>query len=118
YGDASRSELLEKIGGARARAFVVTLNNARGAEHMVAAAREVNRSAFIFAPAKDHNHPPRLGKLGALGAIPGTVEASLQLAARLLETLDLPEETVTRRLAEMRAVEIERLDRAEAGETL
>jgi CPA2 family monovalent cation:H+ antiporter-2 len=57
-----------------------------------------------------------LVKLGALGVIPETVEASLQLAGRLLEGLDLPEEAVARRLAEMRAAEVARLDRAEAGE--
>ena len=113
YGDASRPELLEKVGGARARAFVVTLNNARAAERMVAAARKVNRRALIFARATDPIHGARLVKLGALGAIPDAVEAGLQLAGRLLETLDLPDEAVTRRLADMRAAEIARLDEAE-----
>jgi len=113
YGDASRPELLEKVGGARARAFVVTLNNARAAERMVAAARKVNRGALIFARATDPIHGARLVKLGALGAIPDAVEAGLQLAGRLLETLDLPDEAVTRRLADMRAAELARLDEAE-----
>jgi CPA2 family monovalent cation:H+ antiporter-2 len=117
FGDASRAELLEKIGGAQARAFVVTLNNPHAAERMVAAARHVNRRAFIFARAADHAHAAQLVKRGALGVIPEAVEASLQLAARLLETLDLPDETVSRRLAEMRAAEIARLDRAELGES-
>jgi CPA2 family monovalent cation:H+ antiporter-2 len=118
FGDASRSELLEKVGGARARAFVVTLNSPHAAERMVAAARHVNRRALIFARAADHAHAARLVKRGALGVIPEAVEASLQLTARLLETLDLPDEAVSRRLADMRAAEIARLDRAEMGEAV
>lgn len=116
FGDASRTELLEKVGAQRARAFVVTLNNQRGTERMVMAARRVNRSAFIFARAADPPHAARLIKLGAFGVIPETVEASLQLAGRLMETLDLSEEAVARRLADMRAAEVAKLDRAEAGE--
>ena len=116
FGDASRTELLERVGAERARAFVVTLNNVRSAERMVIAARKVNRSAFIFARAADPLHAARLIKLGAFGVIPETVEASLQLTGRLMETLDLSEEAVARRLADMRAAEVAKLDRAEAGE--
>lgn len=113
FGDASRYELLVRVGGARARAFVVTLNNARAAERMVAAARRASRSALIFARAADHEHAARLVELGAMGVIPETVEASLLLTGRLLEGLDLPEEAIANRLAEMRAAEIMRLDEAE-----
>jgi CPA2 family monovalent cation:H+ antiporter-2 len=113
YGDASRQELLEKVGGASARAFVVTIGNARAAERMVRTARKMKRDAFIFARAADHAHAARLVKLGALGVIPETVEAGLQLAGRLLETLDLPDEAVQRRLVVMRATEVDRMDRAE-----
>ena len=116
YGDATRDELLQKVGGASARAFVVTIGNARAAERMVRAARKTNRYAFIFARAADHAHAARLVKLGALGVIPETVEAGLQLAGRLLETLDLPDEAVQQRLVLMRAAEVERLDLAEMGE--
>ncbi len=115
FGDASRVELLEKVGGAKANAFVVTLNNKRAAERMVSAARRVNRRALIFARAADTPHAARLVKLGAVGVIPETVEASLQLAARLLESLDLPDEVVTYRLNKMRAIEVARLDEAELG---
>lgn len=110
FGDAGRAELLEKVGGRRARAFVVTINHARAAEHMVAAAKQVQPDAPVFARAADPAHAARLVALGAIGVIPETVEASLQLAGRLLEGLDLPEEAVSQRLAEMRAAEVARLD--------
>jgi K+:H+ antiporter len=109
FGDAGRPELLEKIGGRRARAFVVTVNNARAAERMVAAARKIRPDAPVFARAVDAAHAARLVELGAVSVIPETVEASLQLAGRLLERLGLPAEAVSRRVSDMRAGEMGRL---------
>ncbi|MBI1205142.1 MAG: portal protein [Rhodopseudomonas sp.] len=103
FGDAGREEMLAKLGGQRARAFVVTINNPLSAERMVAAARRIRPQALVFARAADTGHADRLMALGAVGVIPETVEASLQLAGRLLESLDLPAELVAKRLATMRA---------------
>jgi voltage-gated potassium channel Kch len=63
----------------------------------------------VFARAKDPEHAARLAKLGARGVIPEAVEASLQLGARLLEELGLPEEVVAERLASAREEELGRL---------
>ncbi|MFN3658546.1 MAG: cation:proton antiporter [Pseudolabrys sp.] len=115
YGDAGRPELLEKVGGRQARAFVVTMNNARAAERMVAAAREINPAAPVFARATDRLHAGRLVALGAVSVIPETVEASLQLAARVLEELELPEETILQRVTDLRNAELGRLSEAEKG---
>ena len=115
YGDAGRHELLERVGGARARAFVVTVNNARAAERMVRAARSIQPRALIFARATDAVHAARLVTLGAVDVVPETVEASLQLAGRLLEGLELPEETIAKRLAAMRSTELGRMAEAMPG---
>jgi len=115
YGDASRPELLEKVGGQRARAFVVTVNNARAAERMVAAAKAINPEVLVYARAADPAHAARLIALGAVGVIPETVEASLQLAGRVLEGLDLPEETVAQRLNTLRTSELGRMTQAVEG---
>jgi CPA2 family monovalent cation:H+ antiporter-2 len=111
FGDAGRLELLDKVGALRARAFVVTVNNAGAAERMVAAARTIRPDALVFARAADAAHAARLMDLGAVEVIPETVEASLQLAARLLEGLDMPEDAVSQRVADMRAAEMGRLTR-------
>ena len=111
FGDAGRRELLERVGAARARAFVVTLNNPLAAERMVGAARKLKPKGLIFARAADPAHAVRLLDCGAVSVIPETVEAGLQLAARLLEGLDLPDEAVMQRVAEMRAAELGRLAR-------
>jgi CPA2 family monovalent cation:H+ antiporter-2 len=105
FGDATRPELLEKVGGSRACAFVVTVNNRKAAERMVAAAKEIQPQAMVFARAVDAAHAARLVKLGAVSVVPETMEASLQLAGRLLEGLEVPEETISQRLAAMRTAE-------------
>ena len=115
FGDAGRPELLTRIGAQRARAFVVTVNNSLAAERMVAAAKLINPRAVVFARASDPQHAERLMALGAVSVIPETVEASLQLAARLLEGLDLPEEAISQRVAAMRAAELGRLAEGTAG---
>jgi len=115
FGDAGRTELLERIGAQRARGFVVTVNNPQAAERMVAAARTIQPKALVFARAIDSAHAARLVELGAVGVIPETVEASLQLAARLLEGLGLPEEGVSQRIADMRNAEANRLGKQVTG---
>ena len=109
FGDAGRAELLQRLGAANARAFVVTVDAPRAAERMVAAAREQRPDALVLARALDAAHAARLVELGAVGVIPEAVEASLQLGARLLEGLGLSEEAVAHRLAEMRRQELGRL---------
>jgi len=116
FGDAGRPELLERVGALRARAFVVTLNNPLAAERMVTAALRLQAKPMIFARAADSAHAVRLLDCGAVSVVPETVEAGLQLAARLLEGLDLPDEAVTERVAAMRATEMGRLAREAARE--
>jgi CPA2 family monovalent cation:H+ antiporter-2 len=117
FGDASRPEFLQRAGAARARAFVVTVNAPRAAERMVAAAREKRPDVPVYARAVDAEHAARLLKLGAVNVIPEAAEASLQLGARLLEGLGLPDEAVERRIEDMREQELDRLTqlRAEAA---
>ncbi|MFG1463308.1 cation:proton antiporter [Xanthobacter sp. DSM 24535] len=109
FGDASRQEILGRVIGARASAFVVTLDAAPAAEGMVRAARALQPDAIILARVKDAAHAQRLARLGASNVIPETVEASLHLAGMLLQTLGLPEEAVARRIDQARERERVRL---------
>jgi CPA2 family monovalent cation:H+ antiporter-2 len=109
FGDASRGEFLDRAGAAHARAVVVTVNSARAAERMVAAARKRCPDAPVFARAIDAVHAARMLRLGAVVVVPEAVEASLQLGGRLLEAFGLPDEAVERRIAEMRRHELSRL---------
>ena len=71
--------------------------------------RAIKPDAVVLARAVDPAHAQRLIGLGAVGVIPETVEASLQLAARVLEKLDLPETAVDERIEAMRQQELRRL---------
>ena len=112
FGDASRHELIERAGAKKARAFVVTLGGDDATERMVAEIRKIRPKVCVIARAKDGEHAARLTRLGATGAIPETIEASLQLAGRLLENLDFPEDVAIQRIAEVRAMEVVEVRRA------
>jgi CPA2 family monovalent cation:H+ antiporter-2 len=109
FGDASRAELLERAGATKARAIVVTLDTPGAAERMVAAVKALKPDVPIFARAKDADHAARLTKLGADDVIPEAVEASLQLAGRLLQTLGLPDDIAAQRIDAAREEELGRL---------
>jgi CPA2 family monovalent cation:H+ antiporter-2 len=111
FGDAGRRELLLRLGAERARAFVVTVNAPRAAERMVLAAHRIHPDAPVIARATDSRHAMRLLKLGAVGVVPETVDASLQLAGRLLEGLGVPGDAVSRRIEEVREEELGRIAR-------
>jgi CPA2 family monovalent cation:H+ antiporter-2 len=102
FGDASRTELLERAGARHARAFIVTLDEPGAAERMVAAIREFRSDAVVLARATDSDSARTLIRLGAVEVVPETFEASLQLGGRVLEALGASDEAVAHRLAAMR----------------
>jgi CPA2 family monovalent cation:H+ antiporter-2 len=115
FGDPSRPEFLARAGVKHARAFIVTLNSTEATERMVAEILKVRPKARVLARARDANHAVRLTAIGAVGVIPEATEASLQLAGRLLEALDFPEDVATQRIADIRLAEVEALRRAMKG---
>jgi CPA2 family monovalent cation:H+ antiporter-2 len=112
FGDASRHEILHHAGIKKARAFIVTLGSAESTERMVTEIIKLRPKACVLARAKDGEHALQLTKLGATDAIPEAIEASLQLAGRLLENLDFPEEVADRRIADIRNLEVVAVQRA------
>lgn len=109
FGDAGRLELLERAGIGRARAIVVTIDEFSVAERMINTVAKRWPRLTIFARAKDPTHAARLTQLGASGVTPEAVEASLQLAGRVLEALDVPDGAIAERLAAARQQEHQKL---------
>ena len=62
YGDASRHEILERVGGKSARAFVVTPDSRAAAERMVTAIRNAWPKVAIHARALDADHARLLAR--------------------------------------------------------
>lgn len=96
YGDAGRRDVLLAAGIARAKAVVVTMDDTKAAAAAVEAIRHETKALPIFARARDHAHAMKLSKAGQVHCVPETLEASLQLAARALETLGVDEKTIGR----------------------
>lgn len=106
YGDASRLEMLRRAHTGSARALVITMDNPGAADHVVRATREHWPQLPIVARARDSAHAARLLALGATEVIQETVEASLELSGRLLQLAGVPEDTVRRRIAIQREIEL------------
>ncbi|HEY5409449.1 MAG TPA: NAD-binding protein, partial [Caulobacteraceae bacterium] len=90
YGDASRPELLQRLGLDTAPGVVLTTDQAEAAEAVTAAIKRLRPDVVLVARARDARHARRLYALGATDAVPETIEASLQLSEALLVDLGVP----------------------------
>ncbi len=90
FGDAGRTEMLERCGIDTARAVVVTMDAPAKVDEVVVATRSLRPDLILIARARDHNHAARLYALGVTDAVPETTEASLQLAENTLVDLGVP----------------------------
>jgi CPA2 family monovalent cation:H+ antiporter-2 len=90
YGDAGRTEMLERCGIDTARAVVVTMDAPLKVDEVVVATRSLRPDLILIARARDHKHAARLYALGVTDAVPETTEASLQLAENTLVDLGVP----------------------------
>ncbi|WP_181701894.1 cation:proton antiporter [Chthonobacter albigriseus] len=104
-GDASRPEIMERVGIDRAVALVVTMDSITASERVVEAVRKRRPHLPIFARARDAAHAARLMERGATKVVPETIEASLQLGEAVLAGAGLPEDAAHQVVAAVRAQE-------------
>jgi monovalent cation:proton antiporter-2 (CPA2) family protein len=105
YGDASRLDMLNRAAIDKAQAVVITMDQPSAAEKIVREIRTTWPEIPIFARARDGGHAARLLAAGATGVVPEAMEASLQLAGRVLGGLGASEEVIRRRLDLQRSLE-------------
>jgi CPA2 family monovalent cation:H+ antiporter-2 len=86
----THAALLRNLDLGTARALVVTLDNDRAADELVAAARLERPDLLIVARARDARHAAHLYRVGASDAVPEAIEASLQLAEAVLVDVGIP----------------------------
>ncbi|TXH72236.1 MAG: potassium transporter Kef [Thiothrix sp.] len=94
YADASRTEILMAAGIQRARLVVITVVDTEIAQHITEAARKKNKNIPIIVRARDDTYLEALVKLGATEVLPESLEASVMVAQRVLEKLELPNEEI------------------------
>jgi CPA2 family monovalent cation:H+ antiporter-2 len=90
YGDASRPEILQRLGLDDAPGVVLTTDDAEAAEAVTAEIKRLRPDVVLVARARDARHARRLYALGATDAVPETIEASLQLSEAVLVDIDVP----------------------------
>ena len=110
YGDASRVEMLRRARAESAAALVVTMNDPKANEHVVRVVRKEWAELPVFARARDAAHATRLLQHGATGVVPETVEATLQLGMRVLQSLGTSDEVCMRRIDAERTAALEGLN--------
>ena len=108
-GDASKIELLERLGADRALALAVTMDSPHAAEAVVSGACRVWPGLAIFARATDSAHAMRLMRLGAERVTPETLEAGLDLAQAVLVGAGVGDEAARATVDARRREELDRL---------
>jgi CPA2 family monovalent cation:H+ antiporter-2 len=103
YGDASRPELLQRLGLASAPGVVLTTDDPDAADQVAAAIRRLRPEVVLVARARDARHAKRLYAMGATDAVPETIEASLQLSEAFLVDIGVPMGPVIASIHEKRA---------------
>jgi len=110
FGDASRPDILRRVGVDSAAALVVTMDSPHDAEQVVATARRNWPELVIYARARDRVHSARLITCGASHAIPETIEASLQLGEMVLMGVGVPDQAARRVIEARRQAEQATID--------
>jgi CPA2 family monovalent cation:H+ antiporter-2 len=84
FGDASRADVLGRLGLETAPAVVLTMDEPVLAQRLVGKLRQSHPDLLIVARARDADHAAALYRAGASHAVPETLEASLQLSEAVL----------------------------------
>ena len=103
FGDAARSEFLDKLNLGRASALILTMDDPVQSVRTVKRVRAWLPDLTIVARARDTKHAAELYKAGATDAVPETLESSLQLAEAALVDLGMAMGPVIASIHEKRA---------------
>ena len=87
YGNATREDVLDKLGITQAPAVILTMDEHVLAQRLVRKLRDAHPDLPIIARARDTFHAAELYRSGASVAVPETLESSLQLSEAALVEL-------------------------------
>ncbi len=104
-GDAARPTILARLNPQQAAAIVISTDDARAAERVLQALRQLAPHTPVVVRARDNSHAQRLLASGATQVVPEVQEAGLQLAHVLLEHAGMSPEAA-RELVELRRSEL------------
>ncbi|OGS18634.1 MAG: hypothetical protein A3J83_04355 [Elusimicrobia bacterium RIFOXYA2_FULL_40_6] len=90
YGDATRTELLEKLGIRCSRVIVFAISDPSAVRRGVWAARRLNPDIYILVRTRYLAEIEELHKLGANQVIPEEFETSIEIFSRVLQRFHIP----------------------------
>jgi len=102
YGDAARRVVLQAAGVARAKALVVSYNDARSAMKILHAMQEHYPHVPVIVRTVDDSNMEKFLEAGAAEVVPEVLEGSLMLASHALVLLGVPLSRVVKRIRQFR----------------
>jgi CPA2 family monovalent cation:H+ antiporter-2 len=90
FGDCTKVPVLEGLGIAKARMFVVAISDASSTRQAVSLARSLNATTYILVRTRFVAEVPELKQLGADEVIPEEFETSIEIFARVLSRYGVP----------------------------
>jgi len=91
YGDAARPEILRAVGANTAALLVITVDDPKASERMILCAKKECPALPIFVRTHNATAAKAMRALGAMHAVPETLEASLSLGAEVARALKADE---------------------------
>lgn len=103
FGDASRRDILLAAGLLRARLVIITFDDRKRVEAMLALIRELAGDLKVLVRTRDDSFLEQLKQAGAFEVIPESQEGALMLVSHLLVNCDIPLGRVIRRMEHERS---------------
>jgi CPA2 family monovalent cation:H+ antiporter-2 len=94
FGDASRPAVLHRVGVANAAVIVVAISDRFATRHVTSLLRSLNKLAAIIVRTRQVNEIEALIAAGADEVIPEELETSVEMFARVLQRLRVPENLI------------------------
>ncbi|WP_429210541.1 cation:proton antiporter [Aeromonas veronii] len=98
FGDASRRDILLAAGLLRARLVIITFDDRKRVETMLALIRELAGDLKVLVRTRDDSFLEQYKQAGAFEVIPESLEGALMLVSHLLLNCDIPIGRVIRRM--------------------
>jgi CPA2 family monovalent cation:H+ antiporter-2 len=102
YGDCTRVAVLQALGIARARMFVVAISDAPSTRQTTSLARSLNPDLDILVRTRFVAEVEELRRLGANEVIPEEFETSIEIFARVLHRFEVPKNLILEAVARVR----------------
>ncbi|MGN5112285.1 cation:proton antiporter domain-containing protein [Aeromonas jandaei] len=103
FGDASRRDILLAAGLLRARLVIITFDDRKRVEAMLALIRELAGEIKVLVRTRDDSFLEQYKQAGAFEVIPESQEGALMLVSHLLVNCDIPLGRVIRRMEHERS---------------